>query len=516
MIDSKSDTAGVRRRHAMKALGGLGTAGLLSGCGSNTDLLSGGDEGHPNLVFIHSDDHRYDFMSFMNAPGTPDFLETPNMDRMAAQGAHLRNASVGTPLCAPSRASVLTGQYAHEHGIVDNQHSKTDHVRFFHRYLEDAGYETAYIGKWHTYQLDSATPRPGFDRWVSFEGQGRYFDPILNVDGNRVKRTGYITDILTEYARDWLDSRDGDKPFFLFLSHKAAHAWFRPAPRHRGRYSNAPIEYPQTMANTKQAYAGKPDWVRRQRNGVRGVNYLFGGRFDFDELYRRYSETLLALDDSIGAVMDELDESGMADSTLLLYTSDNGYTLGEHGLVGKQTAYESSVRVPLLAYAPGMIDPGTTVNAQISNVDFAPTFLDAAGQSIPGHVSGRSFLPALVGEQLSGRPGPFYESYWGGVPKHPTMFGVRRGRYKYIWYYGPVRNELYDLHADPLERQNLIDGNDNHDRRDAMHDRLFDWIESNGGTPIPLQRDRRNSNDRKRPPNAPKTIPDEFGSQGNG
>src|SRR5699024_9036082 len=135
------------------------------------------------------------------------------------------------------------------------------------------------------------------------------------------------------------------------------HAWFRPAPRHRGRYSNAPIEYPQTMANTKQAYAGKPDWVRRQRNGVRGVNYLFGGRFDFDELYRRYSETLLALDDSIGTVMDELDESGMADSTLLLYTSDNGYTLGEHGLVGKQTAYESSVRVPLLAYAPGMIDP---------------------------------------------------------------------------------------------------------------------------------------------------------------
>src|SRR5699024_7283266 len=129
--------------------------------------------------------------------------------------------------------------------------------------------------------------------------------------------------------------------------------------------------------------------------------------------YRRYSETLLALDDSIGTVMDELDESGMADSTLLLYTSDNGYTLGEHGLVGKQTAYESSVRVPLLAYAPGMIDPGTTVNAQISNVDFAPTFLDAAGQSIPNHVSGRSFLPALVGEELSGRPGPFYESYWG-------------------------------------------------------------------------------------------------------
>src|SRR5699024_10868222 len=217
-----------------------------------------------------------------------------------------------------------------------------------------------------------------------------------------------------------------------------------------------------------------------------------------------------------GTVMDKLDESGVADSTLLLYTSDNGDTLGEQGLIGKQTVYATSIRVPLLAYAPGTIDPGTVVNERVSNVDFAPTILDAAHQPTPDHMSGRSFLSALVGTEQPERREPFYESYWGGTPKHPTMFGTRRGQYKYIWYYGPEKNELYDVKADPLEQHNLIDESEHDDRLDAMHDRLFDWIESDGGTPIPLQRDRRNSNDRKRPPNAPKTIPDDFGSHGSG
>ncbi|HET7324668.1 MAG TPA: sulfatase [Halococcus sp.] len=503
---------GVHRRNAMKALGGLGAAGLLSGCSSDTGVLSGGDSENErrNVVFVLSDDHRYDFMSFMDEPGTPDFLETPNMDRMARQGAHLPNASVSTPLCAPSRASILTGQYAHQHGVIDNQHPKTDHAPFFPEHLQEAGYETAFIGKWDTFEIDSAHPRAGFDHWVSFERQGTYFNPRLNVDGEWVKRTGYITDLLTEYARDWLENRDSDKPFFLYLSHKAPHAWFRPAPRHRNKYANAPIEYPKTMADTEKNYTGKPHWVKDQREGIRGVDYIFSGRFTFDELYRRYCETLLGLDESIGTVMDQLHESGLADSTLFLYMGDNGFSLGEHGLIGKQTAYETSIRVPLLAYAPGLVEPGTVVNERVSNVDIAPTILNEAGRAAPNYMSGKSFLAALSGEDTPRRKEPFYESFWGGTPKHPTMFSTRHGRYKYIWYYGPAKDELYDMQADPLEQHNLL-GDEKHEQRvKTIHDRLFDWIETGGGVPIPLQRDRRGNENKKRPKDAPKTAPDDI------
>ena len=267
------------------------------------------------------------------------------------------------------------------------------------------------------------------------------------------------------------------------------------------------------MAATEENYAGKPNWVKNQRESVRGVNYIFGGRFNFDELYRRYSETLLALDESIGTVMDQLDESGLSDSTLMLYMSDNGYTLGEHGLIGKQTAYETSIRVPMLAYAPGMIEPGTVVDEQVSNIDLAPTILEEAGRATPSYMSGRSFLSALSGGTTSGRREPFYESFWGGVPKHPTMFSTRNGRYKYIWYYGPVKDELYDLRADPLEQHNLMGKKKHEQRLKTMHDRLFDWIETNGGIPIPLQRSRSGNNDKKRPENAPKTAPDDVKSQ---
>ena len=504
---------GFHRRSAVKTLGGFGAASLLSGCNSRIDRLSEGSSNGQetrNMVFVLSDDHRYDFMSFMDEPGTPDFLETPNMDRMAEEGAHLANASVSTPLCAPSRASILTGQYAHEHGVIDNQRKKVDHVPFFPKHLQDAGYETAFIGKWHTYHAGNAQPRPGFDHWVSFEGQGEYFNQIFNVNGDRVKRKGYITDVLTKFARQWINNRNSDKPFFLFLSHKAPHAWFHPAPRHKGRYANKPIDYPKTMASKNINYGEKPNWVKNQREGVRGVNYIFGGRFNYKRLYRRYTETLLALDESIGTIMDQLNESGLADSTLLLYMGDNGYSLGEQGLIGKQTVYETSVRVPLLAYAPGLIEPGTVVNDWVENVDIAPTFLEEAGQSSPNHVSGESFLPELRGDSTAQRKEPFYESFWGGVPKHPTMFSTRKGRYKYIWYYGPIKDELYDIESDPLEQHNLI-GDEKHQKHfKKMHDRLFDWIESNGNIQIPLQRRRKGNKEKKRPKKEPKTIPDDI------
>ena len=507
----------------MKAVGGLGVGGALGGYDLTPDILR--DESGPtppNIVFVLSDDHRYDFMSFMDEPGTPDFLDTPGFDRMAAEGAHLPNATVSTSLCAPSRASILTGQYAHEHGVVDNMHPQPSRVPSFAAHLRDAGYETAFIGKWDTFQLDDASPRPAFDRWVSFEKQGEYYNPRLNVDGNWVQHGGYLTDILTKYALRWLRNRSGDKPFFLYLAHKAPHAWFRPAPRHRGQYSDVPIEYPKTMADTDANYRGKPSWVREQRDSVRGVDYVFGGKFGFggpsgfEKLYRRYAETILSLDESVETVMDYLQTSGKAESTLTLYMTDNGFSLGEHGLIGKQTAYEPSVRVPLLAWAPGMVEPGTTIERAVSNVDIAPTLLDVAGRATPNYMSGESFAASLAGDTTARSRNPVYESFWGGFPKHPTMFSTRGNRFKYIWYYGPATDELYDLRADPIEQHNLIDDPAHEKRRKAIHDRLFDWIEAGDGIPLPLQRDRRVNNDRKRPKNAPKTAPDLTNGSQNG
>jgi N-acetylglucosamine-6-sulfatase len=218
-----------------------------------------------SVILILSDDHRYDFMSFV--PGAPPFLQTPNLDRMAKSGAHIQNAFVTTALCSPSRASILTGQYAHRHGIVDNISRIRKGTTFFPQLLQKAGYRTAYIGKWHMGEVDDG-PQPGFDHWVSFRGQGTYVDPTLNVNGKRQQVPGYTTDILTDRALDWLKQQTAaaqKQPFFMVLGHKAVHSEFVPAPRHKGRYGNAPIPYPETMADTEANYKGKPRWVKEQR-----------------------------------------------------------------------------------------------------------------------------------------------------------------------------------------------------------------------------------------------------------
>ncbi|HEX9611657.1 MAG TPA: sulfatase, partial [Gemmatimonadales bacterium] len=420
-----------------------------------------------NVIVILSDDHRYDFMSFMkggaSSPGPPAWLGTPALDRMASRGAHVRNAFVTTSLCSPSRASILTGRYAHRHGVVDNTSPIPPGTVFFPELLQRAGYRTAYVGKWHMGEdEESDRPRPGFDHWVSFRGQGVYVDPVLNVNGARVQGTGYTTDILTGYALDWLRrgrAGDTDRPFFLILSSKAVHAEFIPAPRHRGRYAAAPIPYPATMASTDANYRGKPAWVRAQRDSWHGVDFMYHGQMQFDEFYRRYAETLLSLDESVGRVLDYLDQSGLAASTLVWYMGDNGFLLGEHGLIDKRNAYEESIRIPMLAYAPGWIPPGTVVTRMVRNIDVAPTILDLAGVPAPDSLDGRSVLAALRGGTVAGAEELLYEYYWEyAFPHTPSTFAVRGPRWKYILYHGVWdKNELYDLTADPAERTNLID-----------------------------------------------------------
>ncbi len=448
-----------------------------------------------NIVFVLSDDHRYDFMSFMKE--APAFLETPNMDRMARQGAHMANAFVSTSLCSPSRASILTGQYMHHHKIVDNQRAVPEGTVFFPQYMQKAGYQTAYIGKWHMGH-DNDAPRPGFNHWVSFEGQGTYFDPELNINNTRRAFKGYTTDVLTDQAIEWLENgRDKDKPFYLQLGFKAVHYPFQPAERHKGRHKNDKVTRPETMGNTERNYRTQPNWVRERRYGIHGIDHMETGQLDhdpvpsFDELYKQYCETVHGLDENLGRVLDFLDESGLSESTTVIYMGDNGFELGEHGFYDKRDAFEHSIRVPMLAYAPGLIKPGTTITSMVQNIDIAPTVLETAGIPVPAasKMDGRSFLPLLLGKKTPWRDHILYEYYWEwNFPATPTVFAIRGDRYKYIYYHGLWDlNGFYDLETDPHERHNLINVPAYKELIDKMRTQLFEELKASGGLNIPVK-----------------------------
>lgn len=416
-----------------------------------------------NVVFILSDDHRYDVMGFMGHP----FVETPAMDALAKEGVHFANAVVTTALCSPSRASILTGQYMHQHGVVDNNVPTRPGTVFFPEYLQAAGYQTAFFGKWHM-GGDSDAPRPGFDRWVSFKGQGHYYAPenrpnwSLNVDGQSVPQKGYITDELTDYAIDWLDGKvkGSGKPFFMYLSHKGVHGMFYPAKRHAGRYRGQPMPKPITMADTPENYKDKPMWLKNQRNSWHGVDFAYHEDTDIEEHYRLYCEALLSVDGSIATVRKWLKDNGLAENTLVMYMGDNGFQWGEHGLIDKRTAYEASMRVPLVGACPTLWKPGTKLEQVVANIDIAPTILEAAGLKPPKQMDGVSFLQLAAGKQdpSTWRQHILYEYYWEyNFPHTPTTFALRTDRYKFIQYHGVWDlDELYDLEADPHEAHNLI------------------------------------------------------------
>jgi N-acetylglucosamine-6-sulfatase len=442
-----------------------------------------------NIVFILTDDHRYDALGFLK-PQT--FLETPNLDRLAAEGVHFKNGMVTTALCSPSRASIFTGLYAHQHRVVDNNHAIDPALTFFPEHLQRAGYETAFIGKWHM-GPEGDDPQPGFDHWVSFKGQGTYLPSPsgLNVDGRRVPQAGYITDELTDYALRWLERRKGDKPFMLFLSHKAVHSDFIPADRHRGRYAGAPFRYPATMAPATPDQV-RPRWVQDQRNSWHGVDYPYHSRIDIADYYRRYAETLLAVDESAGRLMDHLQTRGVLESTLILYLGDNGFAFGEHGLIDKRTAYEESIRIPMLARCPELFgDAPRVVDQVVANIDMAPTLLSAAGLVPPKGLSGRDAIPLAQGKAVPWRDALLYEYYWErNFPQTPTVHAVRGDRYKYIRYHGVWdADELYDLTVDPLEARNLIFSPGHEAVARQLNTRLFDMLAETGGTNMPLARD---------------------------
>ncbi len=469
----------------------------------------------PNILLILTDDHRWDALG---AKGHP-FLKTPNLDRLLEEGVDFTNAFVTTSLCSPSRASIITGRYAHNHGVVDNYHPVREDLVFFPELLQKAGYETAFVGKWHMGDTDEK--QRGFDHWVSFRGQGVYwpFDDGLkvkgryvpqanrtgfNVNGARVAQKGYITDELTDYALQWLQPRidaereggvDG-KPWFLYVSHKAAHADFLPPNRHAFSYEKAPFRPPVTWVEKPEAFRDVPRWVKNQRNSRHGVEFAYYMNLDLENYYKRYCETLLAVDESVGKLVNAMDDKGVLDNTLVLYLGDNGFLFGEHGLIDKRCAYEESMRIPMIARWPGVLRAGTKVPERVANIDVAPTLLAAAGSASPKFMDGSNFLPLArrepSGEKPSWRRELLYEYYWErNYPQTPTVHALRGERFKYIRYHGVWDvDELFDLKNDPREQKNLINDPAYTVEVEEMNKRLFAHLAATAGMSIPLLEDR--------------------------
>jgi arylsulfatase A-like enzyme len=421
----------------------------------------------PNVVFILIDDLRWDELGCTGHP----FLKTPNVDRIACEGALFRNFFATTPLCSPSRASFLTGQYPHAHGVTDN----TDHDALSHRLvtflrlMHDAGYATAFIGKWHMGTDDS--PRPGIDHWIGFKGQGEYIDPEMNVNGKVEKIPGYATDILNARAVEFI-RRPHEKPFVLYLSHKAMHpnltqradgtlsdpsaSTFVPAPRHAKLFTDEKI--PRRPNALIDHLEGKPALMRM----IGSLPPLSRATGSSDNEILGRERTFMAAEEGVGEILNALTEKKLLDHTIIIFTSDHGYFYGEHGLsVERRLAYEEGIRIPLVMRYPALIKAGMMIDHMVLSIDIAPTLLELVGAKVPNNLHGRSLVPLLKGEPVKWRDSFLVEYFSDKVFPRMDRMGyqaVRTDRWKLI-HYTDLRgmDEVYDLQTDPYEMHNRID-----------------------------------------------------------
>jgi N-acetylglucosamine-6-sulfatase len=469
-MNSGKDENSISRREFL-ARTEIGVAGACLSLSGIADSFAASSKS-PNIIFILQDDQRYDAIGCL---GNPPWLRTPNMDRLVKQGLLFKNAFCTNSLCAPSRSSFLTGKYDNKTGVVDNFKKFPAENTVFPLLLQKAGYETAFVGKWHMGDMNG--PQPGFNKWVGFVGQGVYFDPVLNIDGKDGKYTGYITDLLTDHAVGFIKKKR-EKPFCLYLCHKAVHDFRDPAPRHAKLYENDKYPLPP---NARYDMKGKPNCVRERSDLLKGQVPL-KTMDDWQNYTRKYYQCLAAVDDSVGRILKTLDEIGERENTIIVLAGDNGYFLGEHGLWDKRFAYEASMRIPMIVYFPKMIKPGSARDEMVLNIDFAPSMLDVAGLPIPSYMQGKSFKSLLEGKQVPWRQDFLYHYHveidlkkmtpkeradfdkkWRGQGLDPSPLlvpenlAVRTKEWKYISYPGANEtDELYNLKEDPYEMKNLI------------------------------------------------------------
>lgn len=402
-------------------------------------------ERKPNFVYVFTDDQRWDALGVVQREqgdkGRFPWLKTPNLDRLAAEGIRFRNAFVVNSLCAPSRASLLTGQYGHVNGVRDNLTPHPAGNISIAALLRPAGYVSGYFGKWH--HGAQSGKRQGFDTSASFVGQGKYFDCPIEVDGVATPSKGFVDDVTTEYAMNFIQANK-DTPFLMILGLKTCHAPFTPPPRHEKAYEGVqarvtpnygiPAVYASGAKAQVRATAGKE--VPTNLGMFRGIN---------------------SVDDNVGRLLKLLDDLNLADNTVFIFSSDNGYYLGEHNLGDKRTAYEESIRIPLLLRWPRMAKVGRIEDRMVLNVDPAATFLDIAGQPVPAAMHGRSWKPLIEGANApSWRDSFFYCYFHERGMKAPLTTAVRTTEAKLIKYPGHDEwTEVFDLKADPYEIKNL-------------------------------------------------------------
>lgn len=476
-------TARINRRDALKAIGAALPLAVRRGA---SDLQGGvAPRTAPNIVLFLTDDQQ---QAAMSAYGNR-LLKTPNMDRIANEGLRFGEAFVTNALCAPSRASILTGLYSHGHGVITNGDGPTfrnqpglrdDQVTFVHL-LKQAGYHTTLVGKWHIRSWPT-----GFDQWIILPGQGVYNDPEMIANGVRVKFRGHVEDVVGDQAIVALEQRPRNKPFCLLCQFKAPHrSWF-PASRHEKMFEDVEIPLPRTF---EDRFEGRPEALRKAEMAIadmpdfreRGVPESLPReerkRRNLQHLVKNYYRVLLGVDDNVGRVLDYLDKNALKETTAVIYTSDNGFFLGEHGLFDKRLMYEPSIRVPMLVRYPARVKAGQVNTSHLAlNIDIAPTALELAGVPVPGWMHGRSWLPMLDGQKTPWRDAFLYEYY-----EYPAVHcvrknrGVRTDRWKLIHFWEqPEEWELYNLAADPDEMTNLAGRPEQAERLKTLRTKLAD------------------------------------------
>ncbi len=467
----------MKRRDALKQLS-LATASLafpIYSCAKENNPK------RPNILYIMSDDHAANAISCYGGR-LANIAPTPNIDRLAKEGMRLENCFCTNSICVPSRASILTGQYSHKNGVYTLRDALDPKRQTVAKLLQQTGYQTAMIGKWHL-----QTKPTGFDYWNILPGQGRYFNPVLKeIHSGEKTYEGHSTDVVTNLSLDWLNGRNQDKPFFLMCHFKAPHEPWDYARRYEEYLEKTFIPEPVSLWDDKSYRSPGSreygftleDMAQRQTR----KNYHADGPVQFDDLsekeriekayqifLKRYLRTIKGVDDNVGRILRYLDENGLAENTVVIYTSDQGYFLGEHNYIDKRWMYEESLQMPFLIRYPREIQAGSTSNDIVLNVDFAPLFLDYAGCAVPDEMQGQSFRSIVNGSTPSDWRESMYYRYWMHTNR-PAHYGIRTKRYKLIFFYGlplgmsgadkqpaKVGWELYDLEADPYEMKNVYE-----------------------------------------------------------